>query len=191
MALIYRRSPRRIARKIAASQMQAGCCNNCLIRSESFSIFVGVQKSLVSRVQFWVTSKVANSARQGQPGAAQVQVSGRVKARVRVGPGRRAMAGPRALGAGRARVRCRGPVQGQGPGIGPGAGWAGPGPAVGQGQVQGSRPSASLLGPSLGACPRGLALAVPPCCGPVPWGPGHGEGQTLRWIDLSRCRLAQ
>jgi hypothetical protein len=85
MALIYRRSSRKIVRKVPASQMQAGRCNNCLIRSGKFGISMAVQKSLIPRVQFWVTSKVAHAARQSQ-----MQVSGRAK--VRAGPGRRAMA---------------------------------------------------------------------------------------------------
>ena len=42
-----------------------------------------------------------------------------------------------------------------------------------------------------GLFPRqGLALAVPPWYEPVPWDPWPGEGHTLRWIDLPRCRPA-
>ena len=121
MALIYRRSPRKIARKAPASQMQAGRCNNCLIRSGEFDIFIVAQKSLIPRVQLG-GSKVAHFARQGQgQGRARCRCRCRAKANCRAGPGRTAMA--------RAR--------------------SGPG----QRQLQGSLPSASLLGPSLRACP--------------------------------------
>ena len=85
MALIYRRSSRKIVRKAPASQMQAGRCNNCLIRSGKFGISMAVQKSLIPRVQFWVTSKVAHAARQGQvqagPGAGPGQGQGQGGAR--------------------------------------------------------------------------------------------------------------
>jgi len=60
-----------------------------------------------------------------------------------------------------------------------------PGPGAGR------LPQHCLFGPSLGACPRGLAWAMLPCCGPVPWGPWHGDVQTLRWIHLPSCRPAQ
>ena len=154
MALIYRRSTREIVRKAPASQMQAGRCNNCLIRSGKFGISMAVQKSLIPRVQFWVTSKVAHAARQGQ---------------VQAGPG-------------------AGPGQGQGQGG-----------ARAQGDGQGPvRCSCRAVVPALpcwhrlwGPVPRGLVLAVPPWYGPVPWGPWHGEGHTLRWIDLPRCRPAE
>ena len=92
---------------------------------------MAVQKSLIPRVQFWVTSKVAHSARQSQ-GQVQVRVSGRAKPRVKAGPGRRAMAGPRAQGTGRWPSAGAGPV----PGAGQVQGQARVGPGQGQVQVQ-------------------------------------------------------
>lgn len=140
MALIYRGSAQKNARKVPASQMQAGRCNNFLIRSGRFGISMAVQKSLIPRVQFWVTSKVAHSARQGQ---------------VQAGPGQ-----------GQARCRARG-------------------------RCRSFFPVLPCPGCLWGPVSRGLALAVLPCCWPVPWGPWPGEGRTLRWIDISRGRHAQ
>jgi hypothetical protein len=97
---------------------------------------MAVQKSLIPRVQFWVTSKVAHSARQSQ-GQVQVRVSGRAKPRVKAGPGRRAMAGPRAQGTGRWPSAGAGPVPGAGAGQGRARPGAGAGAGVGQGQGQG------------------------------------------------------
>ena len=68
---------------------------------------------------------------------------------------------------------------------------SGSGQGRGRAQVLVGCPSTCLFGPSLGACPRGLAWAMLPCCGPVPWGPWHGDVQTLRWIHLPSCRPAQ
>jgi hypothetical protein len=162
MALIYRGSPRKIARKAAANQLQSWRCNSCLIRSGKFGIFIVAQKSLIPRV------KLSSSNWQLELAARKL---------------------PMPLG-----VRS-----GPGPGAGAGAG-AGVGSSQGQGggRVQGGRPSASMLGPSLGACPPrpclgSASLIRASSLGPMAWcwGPWHGEGYTLRWIYLSSCRPAQ
>jgi hypothetical protein len=100
MALIYRRSPRKIARKAPASQMQAGRCNNCLIRSGEFDIFIVAQKSLIPRVHGRLESCPFRSPGPG-PGPGQVQVQVQVQGQGQL------QGGARAQGDGQGQVRAR------------------------------------------------------------------------------------
>ena len=185
MALIYRRSSRKMLARLRRVRCKPGA--SIIVSSDQrnlvFSICpeVADPQSAIGRLENYPCRS---------PGPAQ----GRARCR----------AGPPRPGSGRGQGARRGRGQGrEGKGRAKGTGrWPGSvqfrssqvkSSQVRSGQVRSGQSFQRFLTWNVfrGLFPRqGLAWAVPPWYRPVPWDPWPGEGHTLRWIDLPRCRPA-
>ena len=178
MALIYRRSSRKMLARLRRVRCKPGA--SIIVSSDQrnlvFSICpeVADPQSAIGRLENYPCRspgppRAGPGAGPGHQGLGQGGARAQGEGGVREG---KARAGPRAQGDGQGQFSS---VQ------------------VSSGQVRSGQSSQRFLTWNVfrGLFPRqGLALAVPPWYGPVPWDPWPGEGHALRWIDLPRCRPA-
>ena len=193
MALIYRRSSRKMLARLRRVRCKLGA--SIIVSSD--------QRNLV----FSICPEVADpQSAIGRLENYPCRSPGQGQGRARAGPGPGAGPG-QGLGQGGARAQGEGGVREGKARAGPRAQGDGQGQfssgqvkssqfrsgQVRSGQVRSGQSFQRFLTWNVfrGLFPRqGLALAVPPWYEPVPWDPWPGEGHTLRWIDLPRCRPA-